>query len=141
MRIKILAEDRYIVSAIMDGDECQVEQSLCSPNAEFEAYSDGLLDMLERTAKSGWEQFSSKQVHFIDEKHKIYEFVRGRLRLIFFHGENSLLVVCTEVIVKKTQKADKKVVNRAIQAQKAYWKSVEDNCLTIIRDEDEDENE
>lgn len=140
MKLKILVESRYIVSAIMNGDECPVQDALLEENSAYDSYTIGLLDMLERVGENGFQGFSSKQSHYINDEPKIFEFIRGPLRLIYFHGKDNNVVISTEVVVKKSQKADKKVVSRAIQAQKDYFKSVLDDTLIEIRD-DENENE
>lgn len=133
MKLKILVEGKYIVSAVMDGDVCPVEDALLDEDPAYESYSVGLLDMLERVAMDGFQKFSSKQSHYINEDPKIYEFIRGPLRLIYFHGKDSNVVVSTEVVVKKTKKADNKVVNRAIQARKDYFEAIQNNSLIEVR--------
>jgi len=138
MKIKILIEGQYTVSAIMDGDTCPVQDALLGDDPAYESYSLGLLDMLSRVAEGGLRQFSSKQSHYINEDPKIYEFIRGPLRLIYFHGKGNNVVVSTEVIVKKSRKADKKVVNRAKKVHNDYFESAHSNTLIEVRD---DENE
>jgi hypothetical protein len=140
MKLKILAEDKYVISAIMDGDACPVEDALLEDDPAYGSYSVGLLDMLERVAKVGFEGFSSKQSHYINEDPKIFEFIRGPLRLIYFHGKDNNVVVSTEVVKKKSKKADKKVVKKAIQIRKDYFESIQNDTLIEIRD-DENQNE
>lgn len=140
MRIKILVEGEYVISAVMDGDTCAVEDVLLSGDTAIEGYCVGFLHMLEIVSKEGFKKFSSKQSHYINEDPKIYEFIRGPLRLIYFHGKDNNVVVSTEVVLKKSKKADKKVVHRAIQIRKDYFESIENNTLIEIRDnKNEDE--
>lgn len=136
MKVKILTEGQYIISAIMDGDRCPVEDALLSDDPAHESQKLGLLDMLERAAEGGLQQFSSKQSHYINEDPKIYEFIRGPLRLIYFHGENNNVVVSTEVVVKKSQKADKKVVSKAKKMRKDYFEAIQNNTLIEVRDDE-----
>lgn len=140
MKIKILVENQYIISGIMKDDRCLVEDFLSGSNSAYASSRSGLLDMIDRVANNGFQQFSSKQLHYINEDPKIYEFIRGDLRLIFFHGQGNNVVVSTEVIVKKSQKVDKKVVNRAKEAYKDYFESVKNDTLIEVRD-NENENE
>ena len=140
MKLKILVEGRYIVSAIMNGDACPVEDALLDEDPAYESYRSGLLNMLERVGEDGFKNFSAKQSHYINDDPKIYEFIRGPLRLIYFHGKENNVVVTTEIVVKKSTKADAKVVNRAKQIRKDYFESIQNNTLIEIRD-DENQNE
>jgi hypothetical protein len=136
MKLKILVEDQYIISAIMDGDSCPIEDwSLLKENSNYNRTYLGLIDMLQRAAKDGLQQFSSEQSHLINDDPKIYEFVRGRLRLIYFHGVKNTIVVGTEIVVKKTQKSEKKVVSRAINAYENYYDSVKQGTLIEVRED------
>lgn len=136
MRLKVLFEDQYTISAVMDDGACVVENALLSVDPQYGSYCDGLLDLLERAAEGGLQQFSSKQTHYINEDPKIYEFVRGPLRLVYFHGVGNTVVVCTELALKKTQKADKALVQRAIKLRNAYFESIESKTLIEVRDHD-----
>lgn len=136
MKVKILAEGQYIISAIMDGDRCPVEDAIISDDPAYESQMLGLLDMLNRAAAGGLRQFSSKQSHYINEDPKIYEFIRGPLRLIYFHGESNNVVVSTEVVVKKSQKADKKVVSKAKKVRKDYFEAIQNKTLIEVRDDE-----
>lgn len=135
MKLKILAEDQYIISAIMCDDCCPIEDSFTRSDSNYEKNYIGLLDMLDRAAKCGLQQFSSEQSHLINSDPKIFEFIRGKLRLIYFHGKGNMIVVCTEIIVKKTQKSNKKVVNKAISAYKEYFESIKKDSLIEVRED------
>jgi len=139
MKIKILIEDQYTISAVMNGDRCPVHDVLVNGFPNYEANSNGLLDMITRIAKNGFHQFSSQQCHYIDQDKKIYELIRGRLRLIFFHGKNKTIMICTDIVVKDTQKANQKVVKRALKTYDDYYNSLREKTLIEIRDEDENE--
>lgn len=135
MKLKILAEDQYIISAIMSDDLCPIEDSFTRSDSNYKKNYIGLLDMLGRAAKSGLQQFSSEQSHLINSDPKIFEFIRGKLRLIYFHGRGNMIVVCTEIIVKKTQKSDTRVVNKAIKAYEDYFESIKKDSLIEVRED------
>ncbi|MDN3512668.1 MAG: type II toxin-antitoxin system RelE/ParE family toxin [Candidatus Jettenia sp.] len=141
MEIKILFEDRFAISAIMKGNECPAEESIKGNMEErYIGNCNNLLLKLKQISRLGFEQLSNKMSHYVNKDPKIYEIIQGKLRLIYFHGEGNLIVVCTEVIVKNTQKVDKAVVNRAIRAYNDYHESVRNKTLVKIR-ENNDENE
>ncbi|HNP52559.1 MAG TPA: hypothetical protein PKJ85_12315 [Nitrosomonas nitrosa] len=53
MKLKILAEDQYIISAIMCDDCCPIEDAFTRSDSNYEKNYIGLLDMLDRAAKCG----------------------------------------------------------------------------------------
>lgn len=140
MKTKVLAEGQYVVSSIIkDGEDeaCPIEDSPLSRDSTFCRSHAGLMDVIERIAKDGLQQFPASLSHSINKDPKIYELIRGRLRLIYFHGCGNFVVICIEIVVKKTQKADRQVISRAIQAHNNYHQAVSQGTLEIIRGEDE----
>lgn len=137
MKIRILANGKFKVSAIADEDgECPVYNDLKGNlSSQYERYGNNLLDKIDRISDGGFDSFSSKLVHEICKKPKLYELIQGKLRLIFFHGKGEMIAVCTEIIIKKTQKADPSAVRRAKDAYKAYWLSVDNGSLNVIEEE------
>lgn len=132
MYIKILAQDQYFISSIMKGDKCPIEDSPLGLDSTFCRAHAGLMDVLERVAETGLQQFPSSLSHAINRNPKIYEFIRGRLRLIYFHGSGNTIVVCTEIVIKKSQKADPQVISKAIEAHDNYYRALEEGALIVI---------
>lgn len=140
MNIRILANGKFKVSAIADEDgKCPVYNDLKGNlSSQYERYGNILLDKIDRISDQGFDSFSSTLAHEICKNPKLYELIQGKLRLIFFHGKEEMVAVCTEIIIKRTQKADKSAVNRAKDAYKAYWQSVDDGSLNIIKEKEEE---
>jgi len=138
MKIRILAKGEFTVSAIVEKDgTCPVFVDLTGGlPKQYERYGNTLLRKIELISENGFESLSSIAAHGICKNPKIYELIQGKLRLVFFHGKGEMVAVCTEIIVKKTQKVDPQVVERAKSAYKAYLQSIEDNDLYEIREED-----
>lgn len=136
MKIKILATGQYKVSAVSKEDgETPVYNDLTNglPD-QYNGSRDILLQKLKLISEYGFELFSSKLAHEICKEPKLYELVQNKLRLIFFHGNREMIAVCTEIIVKKTQKVDPKVVRRATKAYHDYWQSIENHSLFEVRE-------
>jgi hypothetical protein len=74
LRVKILAEDRFQIVAIMKGTTCPAEDFISLRELTTKANRLGLLNMLELTAKNGLENIPSAWVHEANKKEKIYEF-------------------------------------------------------------------
>ena len=136
MKIRILANGKSKVSAIADADgKCPVYNDLMGNlSDQYKRYGIILLDKIDRISNEGFQSFSSKLAHEICKEPKVYELIQGKLRLIFFHGKEEMVAVCTEIIIKQGQKADKKAVNRAIKASNAYWQSLDNGSLNLIEE-------
>lgn len=137
MKIRILANGEYKVSAIADDDgECPVYNDLMGNlPSQYISSGVGLLGKIERISNGELGSFPSKLTHKINDKPKLYELIQGDLRLVYFHGKEEMVAVCTEIIIKKTQKVDKSAVKRATKAYQTYWQSVNDGSLNVIEEE------
>jgi hypothetical protein len=137
VRVKILFEGQFIVSSILKNGKCPIEDSQLGCDSTFSRYYIGLMDVLERVAENGLNQLPASSSHLINKHPKIYEFIRGKLRLIYFHGRGNTVVVCSDIIVKKTQKADPAVVSKAIKAHNNYYTALKEGALIVMEDTDE----
>ena len=134
MELKLLAKDKYRVAAVTASGECPAGDFL-SDNAldkTYKANRDGLYALLERVSQDGLDDISSALCHEVDKNEKIFEFIKGKLRLFFFKGNGDLLVVCTTGLVKKTPKVDKKAVAKAITCKNQYLNAVKQNTLVML---------
>lgn len=104
----------------MTSNGCPAESFIAEGEAAYEASRYGLADILQRVAEQGLDVLSSKQTHEVDKRRKIYEFIKGDLRLFYFKGQGNVIVVCVAGVVKKGQKVDKKAVTQAAKWKDAY---------------------
>lgn len=124
MKLKELFNDRFKIAAVMNGNDCLAESFITEGEAAYQASREGLVELLFRVAANGLLPLSSKLTHIVDETNKIYEFVKGDLRLFYFKGIDGVLIVCTAGVVKKGQKVDKRAVAAAIEWQRNYHSAV-----------------
>lgn len=134
MELTIIFSDKYSIAAVSRNAVCKVTDFLQEPTSAYQASADGLFNVMERVSKDGLDQLPHSLSHFVDKKEKIYEFIKGDLRLFYFKGQDNLLVICTSVVIKKTQKVDKKQVNLAIRLKLEYLQSVRDGTIVLIED-------
>ena len=132
MELKLLAKDKYKVAAVTANGKCPAEDFLLSLDAAYRASSDGLFELLDRVSQDGLDDISPTLSHEVDKNEKIYELIKGKLRLFFFKGEGDLLVICTTGLIKKTPKVDKKAVAKAITCKNQYLNAVKQNTLVIL---------
>ncbi len=82
----------------------------------------GLGIIFDRVSKEGFEAVTAAMSHLIDERHHVYEFIKGDIRILYFK-DGGTVVICAEALIKKTQKVDKNAKKRAIQFQKDYMEA------------------
>lgn len=135
MKVKELAAEQYQIVAIMEGDDCPAENFMSIGEATYESNRDGLRNMLFHVARSGLDNLPPKWSHEVDKNNKIYEFIKGDLRLLFFKGSNGQIAVCTTGLIKKTKKVDKSAVEAASRYRDAYFEAIKNGTLEVITDE------
>ena len=134
MELTIIFSDKYSVAAVSKNNVCKVTDFLQELEDAYQASAEGLFDVMERVSIDGLDQLPYSLSHFADKKEKIYEFIKGDLRLFYFKGHDNLLVICTSVVIKKTQKVDKKQIDLAIRLKLEYLQSVKDGTIVLIED-------
>lgn len=112
----------------------QVEIFMDELGPSFEANLNGLLIMMERHSKLGADAFNTAQCHYVDQGERIYEYIKGRLRLFWFEDDDKI-VVCTHGIVKKDQKTPRREIQRAVRVKKAYAQSKSLKGLQFIEED------
>lgn len=135
MRLKILKKGRYTIAAVMDGDGCPAEKFITSGEANYQASRLGLANLLDRISTDGFARLTSSMVHEANKQHKIYELIKGDLRLLYFKGMDDVIIVCTVGVLKKTQKADKSAVAQSIGWKNEYGAAVKNGTLTLETEE------
>lgn len=142
MRVKVLVPGEACdIVAVMEGEECPAEQFIQEGEASTYACRVGLLTILQHIADKGLQGVPSTWVHEANKKERIYEVIKGPLRLLFFKGEGRQVAVCTTGVRKQGQKADRSAVNKAAAHRKLYEEAVAANALKVVIDHDEDEDQ
>ena len=72
--------------------------------------------------------------HLVDENEKIYEFVKGNYRVLFFTDADKL-VICCNCFLKQTQKTPLLEANTAKRAKQKYFIDKANKNIMIIREE------
>lgn len=141
MKLKPLYEgQKFRVVCISDGNSYPVEDFLSSDDENIQSYLDGLKEMIEFAAENGLAACSSKWLHEANKEERIYEFIKGPIRVFFFKGQAETIAVCTGYTRKSGKKADKSSVKFAVTKRKAYFKALQKGEIEF-EDKDEDEDE
>lgn len=128
MKLKVLHRSRYKIAAAMDGDECETLTFLNDVSSKYRASAEGLIHLIERIADHGLDSLSTKLCHLVDKENKIYELIKGDLRLLFFKGHCDVLVITSHGFLKKSQKTPDNEKNKAVRLQETI--SASTRCKT-----------
>lgn len=73
--------------------------------------------------------------HIVNEKYQIYEFIAGKLRLLWFYSPfEKKVIICSLGFRKKDQKTPKKHIDSVIRDKKAYIEAIENGNIIILED-------
>lgn len=90
------------------------------------------MQILQYVAENGLQKAGPKWTHEADKALKIYEFIKGPLRLFFFKGEGGQIAVCTAGVRKSGNKADKASVKKAYDLSVEYDKAIKAYTLKVV---------
>jgi hypothetical protein len=134
LKLKPLAEDEYIVFGVVENDACSVEQFLIEGEDTTFASRKGLLDMMNHISENGLNDLPYGWTHEANKKEKIYELIKGKLRIFYFKGAGNHIAVCCGTDYKSQRKANKGEVEKATKYREGYFEAVENNTLEIERE-------
>lgn len=125
MKILSIQQAKFHIGAVVQqkGDgtlTCDLLDDFNDIEATYEASRNRILEYFKQVAAGGPQALNTAQCHQVDANNKIYEFIAGKLRVLFFQSAKGSLVVCTHMFLKKTRKTPPKEVNKAIRAKKEY---------------------
>jgi hypothetical protein len=132
LRLKQLFSGKFEIVAILDGEVCPAERFLLDGEKSTEASRLGLMQMLSEVAEVGLQKVPQSWVHEADKTLKIYEFIKGPLRLFFFKGKNGQIAVCTTGVRKSGDKADNAAVKKAAKLRNDYYEALKNETLTTV---------
>jgi len=137
VRIKCIAEEMWTLYGVMEGQH-DVLQEMAAFRRQYRAHVDGLIQLMEDIASGRRDptQLPAELCHRIDDNHQIWQFIKGRLRLLWFY-DGSRLIICVHVFLKKTPTTPIREKNIAIDLKSRYERAKLSGTLEIIHDEDE----
>ena len=118
MHLRLISKGFYTVYAIAKTREhCELLEFLEGLGQILQKDSDRMLALLDMVAIEGPPRITeiSHQI-----KGKLFEFIQGRLRVLWFYDEGRL-IICTSGFVKKGQKTPRREIDHAIQLMDAYF--------------------
>lgn len=124
MHLCLIKNDIWTIyaSCAKDGS-CQVLSFLNNLNPKYHGSRTRLFAILARATSehTGPSQFPVEISHLASSNAKIYEFIAGDIRLLWFYSQyKKRVIVCSAAYLKKTKKVDKRLIASAIKIQKQY---------------------
>lgn len=128
MKILSIKTDKFSVGAVIHertsgAQNCPLLDQFREVDAKQAASRSRLYAYFDMVATDGLSILNTAQSHQINATHGIYEFIAGRIRVLYFVGEPRNVVICSHMFVKKTQKTPQVELNTAVQVKKDYDKA------------------
>jgi hypothetical protein len=93
----------------------------------------GLFGYFTRFAELGHNGFNSDQLHEVDKSESIYQFSKGKHRVLFFNIDGkAVMLSCPHL--KKSGKVDSNEVKKAIKIKREYLDALSCNDIDVIRE-------
>jgi phage-related protein len=123
---------RYAVYALASQRErCPLLDFLGDLAPNLQGDRDRMLALLARVGEHGPPR-NTEVSHQVDDK--IFEFIQGRLRVLWFY-EEGMAVICTGGFIKKSQKTPRREKEQAKTLMQQYFESKADASLIIEKEE------
>ena len=113
-------QQNTVAAACSHRGECEVLEFLRTVPSDMAAHAKGMRSLFGRYAQRGRANLTTEMFHEADKQEGIWEFRKGRLR-IFCFMDDGRLVIATHGAVKKTQKADRQEIARAVEIKRRYF--------------------
>jgi|UniRef100_A0A7V6A1D9 phage-related protein/transcriptional regulator with XRE-family HTH domain len=135
MKLRLLLEGNHRLLAVCSGrGDCQLLEFLDELKGDFSDQAVRMLNRLEETARQG----PSRKPEICRKiGQEIWEFREGKIRVLWFYGENLEVIICSHGFLKKAQKTPKNEKNRALATRKQYFGDLAQEEIKILRDEEE----
>ncbi|WP_440064843.1 type II toxin-antitoxin system RelE/ParE family toxin [Pseudomonas syringae] len=146
MRLLVLEASKWTVTAAQEptgngGFSCPLTASLGSLGANYEKSLDGLLSLLAKFSEHGQRMLNDGICHEIDENEKLFEFIKGDLRLIWFYGKGNKIIICSHCFIKKGRKTPIAEKSIASKIKKEYFDLLDRNIEVPLHYEERDDHE
>ena len=119
MRVVVLRENRRRVAALAGSDSVPARDFLQYSPADLQGSARGMWALLDRYAEGGRQKLTAELFHEANREAAIWEFVKGRLRLYCFIDDGAV-VILTHGAIKKSQKAARSDIARAVGLRNEY---------------------
>ncbi len=125
---KVVAVTKEDADGVMD---CPVTDFLHGQPSERSGTAKGFKCLFERYAEGGRNKLTKSLFHEVNDKEKIWEFIKGKLRIFCYIDNDAKLVLLTHGALKQTQKVSRQEVNRAISVKNRYLEAKKESNIIL----------
>jgi len=107
-------------------ENCELLDFLGNIDAKYQKYSEKLITLIVSASNNiqGPKIFDDSISHYVHKNEKIYEFVAGDLRLLWFYSKaERRMIICSHSFIKKSRKTPKKESPKSHCSKKSIYKS------------------
>jgi len=110
---------------------CELLEFLQDLGPNLQKDCDRILALLEKVAREG----PPRNIEISHQiKGKLFEFIQGRLRVLWFYDEGRL-IICTSGFIKKSRKTPRNEIEHAIQIMNEYFEDKKRGEIKICEEE------
>lgn len=129
---KVAPNAHFQVRFISTSDSEDDSEAIEYINSLKKGESDGYLALFSTFMESGTDKFTYANFHPIKIEKGLYQFLKGRHRLVCFFDEDDTIVICTHGFLKKTDPSPKDQIQHADKLKMKYFSAKEDGGLHIL---------
>jgi len=131
VRLLRLAHRSRSVVAPGDRQDCEILRFLAERPANQQKSAKGFASLFRLYADKGRQGLTSEQFHLANREHKIYEFIKGSLRIYCFEDGSDGLILLTHGIVKKRNTTKRADVERAVNTRNEYMQAKQASAIEV----------
>jgi phage-related protein len=143
LQLVILQRARWTISAIARTHAgtplCDVTAALAAYEAtrDTRASARGILKLVQRSAQNqfGPRSLGTDLFHCVDSQNDVWEFIKGRLRLLCFFAEERNLVICTHIFLKQSRTTPRAEIARVARHRSDYFAASRAGLIELLEDE------
>ena len=141
MKIILLESKAWSVYAVVSNngthdETCELLDFLDGLTTKHRGSRNGIYQYFERFAEHGSSAFNDAICHYADKEEKIWEFIKGDIRILWFYAGHDQAIICSQGFIKSGQKTPKVEKQKAIKAKTQYLNDKKNNNIIFVETED-----
>lgn len=113
-------------------DSCELLEFLDTLPKQYHGSRAGIFQLFDRFAEHGPKAFNDAICHYVDQEEKIWEFIKGNLRILWFYAGQDRVIVCSHGFIKRSAKTPTAEKQKAIAAKHRYYDDNDNGNIVIL---------
>ncbi len=137
MQLKSIREGTWKIYAVCEENGmCPLLEFMNQLNPKYTGAKDNVLATISKISQTphGPRLLSTDICHFVDKDEKIWEFVGGDIRVLWFYSSKErMVIICCQAFIKKGRKTPKGEIQKAIQIKDRYEDHAKLGRISVIK--------